>query len=199
MSNWLPHPINLIGTLVELRPLEEKDFSELEAMASDPRIWEFYSFDGSRPGKITQVLQSALTEKEKGNQYPFSIFHKKDQRLIGSTRFMDVHPEHRKLEIGGTWLHPEYWKSAVNPECKLLLLTYAFETLKAVRVQLKTAEENTRSQKAIEKIGGIREGLFRNDMIRENNTNRNSVYFSIIECEWRSAKINLQELVKNKF
>jgi RimJ/RimL family protein N-acetyltransferase len=166
-------------------------------MASDPRIWEFYSFDGSRPGKITKVLQSALAEKEKGNQYPFSIFHKNEQRLIGSTRFMDIHSEHRKLEIGGTWLHPAYWKSAVNPECKLLLLSYAFETLKAVRVQLKTAEENIRSQRAIEKIGGIREGLLRNDMIRENNTNRNSVYFSIIESEWNTAKINLQELVKN--
>jgi RimJ/RimL family protein N-acetyltransferase len=198
MSSWLPHPISLAGTLVELRPLGENDFAELEVMASDSRIWEFYSFDGSRPGKMTKVLQAALAEKEKGNQYPFAIFHKKDQRVIGSTRFMDIHPEHRKLEIGGTWLHPEYWKTSVNPECKLLLLTYAFETLKAVRVQLKTAEENIRSQKAIEKIGGVREGLLRNDMIRENNTNRNSVYFSIIESEWNAAKINLQELVKNK-
>ena len=102
--------------------------------------------------------------------------------------------KHKKLEIGSTWLHPDYWATAINPECKLLLLTYCFEVLQAVRVQLKTDEKNMRSRKAIEKIGGQFEGILRNDMIRDNYTKRNSAYFSIIDDEWKDKKARLIEL-----
>ena len=108
---------------------------------------------------------------------------------------MDIHPKDRKLEIGWTWLHPDYWATAINPECKLLLLTYCFETLKTIRVQLKTSDINLRSRKAIEKIGGKFEGVLRKDRIRDNGVPRNSAYFSIIEEEWESAKKNLEKLL----
>ena len=198
MNSRMQEIIILKGELVDLIPLEEKHFPELINLAADKRIWEFYSFDGSVTGKMHEVLKSALLEKENGMQYPFAIFHKAENKLIGSTRLMDIRAEHKKLEIGGTWLHSRYWATAINPECKLLLLSFCFEELNAVRVQLKTDEKNIRSQKAILKTGAIYEGILRHDMIRDNGTKRNSAYYSIIDEEWTDAKQKLRQLYLKK-
>jgi RimJ/RimL family protein N-acetyltransferase len=111
---------------------------------------------------------------------------------------MDIQHKHKKLEIGTTWLHPDHWGTVINFECKLLLLTYAFETLRALRVQFKTDENNIRSRKAIEKVGGRFEGILRNDMLRDNGTRRNSAYFSIIEEEWSGVKKMLESAVAQR-
>ncbi len=188
MSTWVNHPLSLLGETVNLLPMERAHFAELEALAREQRIWQHYAYDLSDPVRLYQILEGALLEREQGTQYPFVIQDRSAQALIGSTRLMDMWPKHRKLEIGFTWLHPDYWGTAVNLECKLLLLTYCFETLQTVRVQLKTDEQNIRSRKAIEKIGGRFEGIFRNDMIRDNGTHRHSAYYSIIDTEWPEAK-----------
>ncbi|MCW3091733.1 MAG: acetyltransferase [Ferruginibacter sp.] len=198
MTNWIPFPTQLTGETVNLVPLEKEHFAQLETLAKDKRIWEFYAYDGSNPAIFQNIFTTALLEREKGTQFPFVIFHQPENRMIGSTRFLDIQSNHKKLEIGSTWLHPGYWATAVNLECKLLLLTYCFETLHAVRVQLKTDENNTRSRKAIEKIGGQFEGILRNDMIRDNNTRRNSAYYSIIEEEWKDKKSALEKLCQAK-
>jgi len=198
MSNWITYPLTLSGQTVDLLSLNEEHFPVLESLAKDKRIWEFYAFDGSDPNTFANILSSAISEREKGSQFPFVIFHKYENKIIGSTRFLDLQPIHKKLEIGSTWLHPDYWGSTINLECKLLLLTYCFETLHALRVQLKTDENNIRSRKAIEKIGGQFEGILRNDMLRDNNTRRNSAYYSIIEEEWEEKKLNLSALYNRK-
>ena len=198
MISWISYPTNLMGETVDLLSLEKKHFAELETLAKDKRIWEFYTYDGSDPDIFLDIFTSAIIEREKGNQFPFVIFHKRENKIIGSTRFLDIQPKHKKLEIGSTWLHPDYWATEVNPECKLLLLQHCFENLKAVRVQLKTDENNLRSRKAIEKIGGQFEGILRNDMIRDNNTKRNSAYYSIIDEEWDATKLKLVELYRVK-
>jgi RimJ/RimL family protein N-acetyltransferase len=194
----ISHPTVLSGELVELRPLEKAHFAELDALAKEPRIWEFYTVNGGNTESLTKSLQGGLDDRDKGTQYPFVIYHKAHNKLIGSTRFIDIQPLHNKLEIGWTWLHPDYWASAVNFECKLLLLTFAFESLGVYRVQFKVDVLNMRSRKAVEKIGGIAEGILRNDMVRENGTKRNSVYFSIIESEWPETKGRLQALLQSK-
>jgi RimJ/RimL family protein N-acetyltransferase len=199
MKNWINHPTTLSGDIVELLPLETEHFAELEALAKDPKIWEFYVFDGTDAVTFMNVFTDALQERALGTRYPFVIFHKEQQKLIGSTHFLDIQPKHRKLEIGSTWLHPDYWATKVNLECKLLLLTHCFETLHTARVQLKTDENNLRSRKAIEKIGGRFEGILRNDMLRDNGTNRNSAYFSIIEAEWAERKVELRERIEWRF
>ncbi len=117
---------------------------------------------------------------------------------INYKRQLYIQPLNRKLEIGSTWLHPDYWGSEVNLECKLLMLTYCFEKAGALRVQFKTDEDNKRSRKAIEKIGGKFEGIFRHDMLRDNGTNRNSAYYSIINLEWSNVKANLTDLLQQK-
>ncbi|MES2646856.1 MAG: GNAT family N-acetyltransferase [Bacteroidota bacterium] len=198
MSNWILHPLTLTGNTVDLISLGADHFLPLQAIAKEKRIWEFYPYDGSNSETFRNIFKSSIIERDIGNQFPFAIFHKKLNRIIGSTRFMDIQPKHRKLEIGTTWLHPDYWATEVNLECKLLLLQYCFEVLLTVRVQLKTDENNLRSRKAIEKIGGLFEGVFRNDMIRDNNTRRNSAYYSFVEEEWEEKKKELTRLYNSK-
>ena len=191
MANWIQHPLTLEGQIVQLITLNKDHFSELEVLASDKRIWQYYVYDGTDSTRFRAVLKSAMDEMLNGTQLPFVIYHKELKKIIGSTRFMDIQSLHRKVEIGSTWLHPDYWGTEVNLECKLLMLTYCFEKASAVRVQFKTDENNIRSRKAIEKVGGRFEGVLRHDMLRDNGTNRNSAYYSIIDEEWNELKITL--------
>ena len=196
--NWIKNGTTLTGEVMLLLPLEKKHFQELNEVAKEIWIWEFHPVDMSTDDKRLIAFARALEERDKGNQFPFVVFHQKEKKIIGSTRLMDIHFLHRKLEIGWTWLHPDYWATAVNLECKFLLLSFSFEELKALRVQLKTDENNIRSRKAIAKIGGQYEGILRKDILRDNGTSRNSVYFSLLDNEWERAKINLQGLLQRK-
>lgn len=199
MSNtWVTHPTVLKGQQVELHPLEEKHFDELFEAASDKRIWEFYVGDWSVKDTFLKIYNGTLKKRERGEEYPFVIFHQSSQKIIGSTRYMDIVPYDRRLEIGGTWLMPEYWATTVNFDCKFALMTYAFETLKAKRVQLKTQHDNVRSRKAIEKIGGVYEGVIRAHMLKDDGTFRSSAYFSILDDEWPAAKANLEKTLMDR-
>lgn len=189
-------PEKLPGHIIDLIALQPHHFSVLKDLARDKRIWEFYAYDASEEEKFEEVFHIAFKEKEQGNHFPYIIYHKGHDKVVGSTRFMDIQTKHRKLEIGTTWLHPDYWGTAVNADCKLQLLRYAFEELKWHRVQFKTDVRNIRSRKAIEKIGAQFEGVLRNDMFRDNNTRRDSAYFSIIEEEWPEKKIALENLYR---
>lgn len=192
MMNWVPESTKLAGDTVELLPLQTEHFDELAALAAEPAIWKHIPRDMSSRDKVLKTLAEAINAREKGMQYPFVIYHKPGKKLVGATRLMNIEQDHRKLEIGWTWLHPEYWATAINLECKLLLLTFCFEVLNACRVQLKTDENNIRSRTAILKTGARFEGILRHDMIREDGTNRNTAYYSITNDEWPTAKVSLQ-------
>ena len=143
-------------------------------------------------------MRSTLLKRASGEQYTFTIIDKLSNKIIGSTRIYNFYPEHKKLEIGWTWYAPAYWGKGYNIECKLLILTYCFETLKTIRVQFQTDEHNLRSRAAIQKIGGKFEGVLRHERIRTNGTIRNTAMFSIIDGEWKDAKKMLQDrLVEN--
>jgi len=196
--SWIPHPTILEGRLVKLIPLEERHLDELHTAAKDKRIWEFYSGDWSVRETFNRVYNGSLKLREKGIEYPFVVTLKSTGKIIGSTRFMDIGSYDKRLEIGGTWYMPEYWATAVNPDCKLALLTFAFETLHAKRVQLKTQHDNIRSRKAIEKIGGKFEGIIRKHMLKDDGSFRSSAYFSILDDEWLEVKNNLEEFLEKK-
>lgn len=198
MSRWISYPTNLKGKTVDLITVDESHREPLKSIAADKRIWQFYAYDNSDPEKFDLNFEKTLTSMENGDQFTFTIVQKKDGRIVGSTRFMDIQPLHKKLEIGTTWLIPECWGTSINLECKLLLLTFCFETLKTYRVQLKTDETNLRSRKAIEKIGGVFEGILRNDIVRDNGTHRHSAYYSIIDNEWSEKKKRLTELFETR-
>jgi len=191
-ENWIKHPTILKGTMVDLIPLEKEHFDELYLAAADKKLWEFIPSDGSELEKFNTLYNTALEEREKGNHYPFIIQHKQTKKFIGSTRFLDIVPKDKKLEIGFTWITQDYWGTAINFECKLLLMTFCFEVLKTNRVQLKTDERNIRSRTAIQKIGGQFEGIFRKERILDNGYVRNSAFFSIIDTEWEAAKKKIQ-------
>lgn len=198
MTNWVKYPTILDGQTVRLISLEKDHISELENLAKNKQIWEFYPIDGTRSDKFIPAFETALIEMKNGTQFPFVIFHKEENKIVGSTRYLDIQWRHKKLEIGWTWLHPDYWATEVNLECKFLLLTHCFEELTTTRVQLKTDENNLRSRKAIQKIGGEFEGILRNDMIKDNGIKRNSAYYSIIADEWEHKKSLLIELLEEK-
>jgi N-acetyltransferase len=191
--SWIEHPVILTGEKVKLVPLENSHFDELAAVAKDERIWEHISINGADPARILLHLKSAVLKRATGEQYPFTVIDRKTNKIIGSTLFHNIFPEHKKLEIGWTWYAPDYWRTGYNRECKLLLLTFCFETLGAVRVQLQTDENNTRSRAAILGIGAVFEGILRKERIRANGAFRNTVMYSIIDSEWPSVK----SLLKN--
>jgi RimJ/RimL family protein N-acetyltransferase len=197
--NWLQAPIILQGRKVRLEPLVSGHFSALLQIAGDnPDIWTHLPVYGADGNLLQQELTSALLKRSTGEQYPFVILDvTNDNTIIGSTRFLNIFPEHRKLEIGWTWYDPAYWGSGHNVECKLLLLEYCFETLKAIRVQLQASEKNARSRAAIQKVGGQLEGILRNDRIRPDGTYRDTAVYSIIDSEWAGVKEMLEGKVGN--
>ena len=190
---WIQHPVTLVGRLVRLEPLAEHHFNELMAIGKDSGIWTNLPIDGTDPAKLQTELRSALLHRTNGTQYPFAIINHPTGAVIGSTRFLEIFREHKKVEIGWTWYDPAVWGAGYNLECKLLLLTYCFEILELNRVQLKTRDTNKRSQAAIRKIGGIYEGILRRDRVMPNGNVRDTVVFSLIKEEWPEAKAALTE------
>jgi RimJ/RimL family protein N-acetyltransferase len=193
---WIQHPVVLESERVKLVPLESAHFDELIRCSQDKAIWEFITIDGTDPSELRSALKSAMLMRMSGDQYPFVIIDKLKGNIMGSTRLMDIQPVHKGLEIGWTWYDPAYWRTGYNRECKLLLLTYCFEELKAIRVQLKTWDKNWRSRKAIEGIGAKFEGILRNHMIRYDGLIRDTAYFSIINEEWDEVKEQLRQKIK---
>lgn len=146
---------------------------------------------------MKSFVEEALYKKETGLEDPFVVLLRDNDNIVGSTRFLEISNSNKSLEIGWTWYAPSVWGTHINTECKYLLLKYCFETLKLIRVQFKTDERNVRSQNAIKKIGGVKEGILRNHMIRKDGTFRNSVFYSIIESDWVSVKHKLEDLLRD--
>jgi RimJ/RimL family protein N-acetyltransferase len=142
-------------------------------------------------------ITEALKAQETGLECPFIVFHKSQNRIVGSTRYMDIRPTAKGVEIGWTWYSTPVWGTNVNPEAKLLLLEHAFEDWGAIRVQLKTDNNNKRSQNAILKLGAKFEGQLRNHMIRRDGTFRHSMMYSITREEWPVVKSNLYKRLES--
>ena len=141
-------------------------------------------------------VRDILSRAEKGTDLPFAVVHLASGRVAGATRYLNIMPNDRGLEIGGTWYGLEFQRTAVNTECKYLLLEYAFEILGCIRVQFKTDLRNERSQRAIERLGAKHEGILRNHMILPDGRYRDSVYYSIIDKEWPEVKTRLEAMLK---
>jgi RimJ/RimL family protein N-acetyltransferase len=145
---------------------------------------------GRGPG-FDEWLDTALTQHSAGQRVPFVVRRLATGELIGSTSYLDPVLRHRRVEIGATWYRPDVWGTAVNPECKLLLLAHAFDTLGLNRVSFVTDLRNERSQAAIAKLGAVREGVCRAHMVTRGGRVRDSVLFSIIAADWPSVRARL--------
>lgn len=178
-----------------LKPMEESDIDGILAVAVYPEIWPYLSVTIEDLEDTKKYVKNALNNKEIGVEFPYVIIDPNTNIIIGSTRFMDIDANHNRLEIGSTWLTPAYWRTAVNTNCKYLLLQYCFEFLQLNRVQIKTDHENLRSQKAIERIGAYKEGILRNHMIRKDGSIRNTVMYSVTKQEWPEVKRRLEDMM----
>ena len=190
-------PVILQGNHVRLEPMKEEHTSALAEIGAGQPFWDFMLY-----GNINTVddmrnwVRDILSRAEKGTDLPFVAIHLVSGRVAGATRYLNIVPKDRGLEIGGTWYGSEFQRTAVNTECKYLLLSHAFETLGCIRVQLKTDLRNERSQRAIERIGAVKEGVLRNHMILPDGRIRHSVFYSILDTEWEGVKKMLEEIME---
>ncbi|MEW6030028.1 MAG: GNAT family protein [Chloroflexota bacterium] len=191
------NPVVLLGKQVRLVPMEEAHVPALAEIGVGQPFWGFMLYGRmDREADMWNWVREILARAEKGTDLPFVVVHLASGRIAGATRYLNIVPRDRGLEIGGTWYGVEFQRTGVNTECKYLLLRYAFEILGAIRVQLKTDLRNERSQRAIERIGAVKEGILRNHMILPDGTVRNSVFYSIIDSEWLAVKARLEALMR---
>jgi RimJ/RimL family protein N-acetyltransferase len=191
-------PVVLTGRVIRLEPLSEKHIPDLTIAGRDESIWQYmlYGIINTEEG-MRDWVRDMLNRQAQGTDLPFAVIHLDSRRAIGGTRFMDIRRQHRGVEIGGTWYATAYQRTAVNTECKYLLLRHAFEVWQCIRVQFKADLRNERSQRALERIGAIREGVLRNHMILRDGTIRHSIFYSILDSEWPVVKRGLEEKLKN--
>jgi len=190
-------PVVLQGNYVRLEPMTEAHVPALAEIGVGQNFWHFMVYgDMKTEDDMRNWVRDILSRAEKGSDLPFVAIELKSGRVAGATRYLNIMPNDRGLEIGGTWYGPEFQRTVVNTECKYLLLQHAFESLGAIRVQLKTDSRNERSQRAIERIGGVREGVLRNHMILPDGHIRHSVFYSILDSEWPSVKAGLEEMMR---
>jgi len=196
MAHMEVKPVVLEGKCVRLEPMTETHVPALTEIGAGQDFWDFMVYGSMEDeNDMRGWVREILTRAERGTDLPFVAIHLESGRVAGATRYLNIMLADRGLEIGGTWYGLEFQRTIVNTECKYLLLTYAFEALGCIRVQIKTDLLNVRSQKAIERIGGVKEGVLRNHMILPSGRIRHSVYYSILDSEWSDIKKRLEGML----
>jgi RimJ/RimL family protein N-acetyltransferase len=190
-------PVTLQGKHVRLEPMTQAHTLALAEIGVGQPFWNFMVYGTMTSAEdMGNWVRDILARAETGTDVPFVAIHLATGRVAGATRYMNIMPKDRGLEIGGTWYGLDFQRTVLNTECKYLLLRHAFETLSCIRVQLKTDLKNERSQKAIERIGGVKEGVLRNHMILPDGRIRHSVFYSILDTEWDGVKKRLEEMLE---
>jgi RimJ/RimL family protein N-acetyltransferase len=185
-------PVTLTGRLVRLEPLSESHIPDLTVAARDESIWRYMRYGTvTNQEQMRAWIHYLFDESARGTYLPFTVIHLESNLAIGATRYLNIDPPNLALEIGGTWYAVAYQGTDVNTECKYLLLRHAFETLGCIRVQFKTDARNLRSQRAIERLGAVKEGVLRKHMLLPDGFIRDSVFYSILDTEWPTVKAKL--------
>jgi len=189
-QTWV-EPVVLEGARVRLEPLRADHLADLERVAFDLPIWQWTIMGPQDAAGLRRWVDTALANQVVGTERPFATIDVASGRAVGSSRYMTIVPEHKRLEIGWTWIATAFQRTGANREAKLLQLTHAFETLGANRVEFKTHARNERSRNALAGIGATFEGVFRNHTIMPDGSLRDSAYFSVIAGEWPAVKAAL--------
>lgn len=184
-------PIFLNGRTIRLEPLTTVHIPRLAAIGLESALWRWQPQPLETEQDMRDYVLRALKNQAAGIEIPFVIFDLKTCQVVGSTRFMDISPQNRRLEIGATWLAAVVQKTFVNTEIKLLMLSYAFESLETHKVVFKTERMNTQSCAALRRIGAVEEGVLRGHFLTVEGRPRDMVYFSVLEQEWPLVKEHL--------
>ncbi len=188
-------PVTLHGRTIRLEPLALRHLDGLCAVGLEPSLWALTQSRISSREEMRAYVEEALAEQRAGIALPFATIEQATGTVVGSTRFGSVSHEHRRIEIGWTWIAPAWQRTGANTEAKYLMLRHAFETMGARRVELKTSALNSRSRDAMRRIGAIEEGTLRQHMIRPDGGSRDSVFFSILDSEWPVVKMRLEAML----
>jgi RimJ/RimL family protein N-acetyltransferase len=188
VTRWLAPTLE--GRLVRLEPLERRHTEGLWEASRDARTWKWLSvLQPATREELDAWIAAALANAEAETEIPFATLV--DGRVVGSTRFLALRPEHRSVEIGWTWLDASVWGTGVNVEAKLLMLRHAFEVWGCRRVELKTDALNERSRGAMEAMGATFEGIHRKHLLVRRGENRDSAWYSILDDEWPDVERGL--------
>jgi RimJ/RimL family protein N-acetyltransferase len=188
-------PISLEGSVVCLEPIRAEHAEALWNVAKDALddIFQWIPYRMKTREDFHRLVEKAFQEQERGESIVFATVERSSRRVIGSTRFMNIDRANRRVEIGSTWIAPEWQRTAVNTEAKYLMLRHAFEIWQCFRVELKTDALNQKSRNAILRIGAKEEGILRRHVLTWTGRVRDSVYFSILDSEWPEVKARLEE------
>ncbi|MNO37130.1 putative ribosomal N-acetyltransferase YdaF [compost metagenome] len=189
----------LNGTYIRMVPMEAAHKAELLALLGNPQIWEYTWRKITSAEQVEGLLDTALANQAKGTELPFVMVEQSTGRIAGTSRIMHLDHTHRNAEIGCTWISPQFWRTAVNTESKALLLQYCFESLGLIRVNFTIVGDNLRSQKAIERIGAVKEGVLRKHRITAEGRILDNVLYSILDDEWPAVQAKFHYLLHVKY
>lgn len=186
-----PQPLELTGHQVRLEPLLQDHAAALIKAAGDGELWKLWYTGVPAPAELPAWIDASLALQAAGKALPFSVRHLASGEIVGSTRYMNIEPDRRRLEIGTTWYASRVQRTALNTEAKLLLLRHAFESLGCMAVEFRTHYFNFRSREAIAKLGARQDGILRQHSLATNGTMRDTVVFSILDHEWPTVQAHL--------
>jgi N-acetyltransferase len=186
---WL-EPVNLAGPYARLEPLSQDHRDDLAVAVQDGELWKLWYTSIPAPEKMQAEIERRLALQAAGSMLPFTV-RDADGKIAGMTTYMNVDAANRRVEIGSTWYAKRVQRSGLNTQCKLLLLTHAFEKLDCIAVEFRTHFFNHQSRRGIERLGAKQDGILRNHQIAPNGTLRDTVVYSIIASEWPTVKAHL--------
>jgi N-acetyltransferase len=189
-------PVTLQGRIVRLEPLSLDHVPGLAEVGLDPAIWQWTIARPESEADLRAWAETAIAAREAGTELPFATIEASTGRPIGSSRYMNIVLEHRRLEIGWTWLAPPWQRSGANREAKLLMLSHAFDVLGCRRVEFKTDSNNEPSRNALLGIGATFEGIFRKHMVMPGDGVRHSAWYSVTDDEWPTVRSHLEESLR---
>tara|TARA_B100001057_G_C22473616_1_gene803622 strand:+ start:95 stop:691 length:597 start_codon:yes stop_codon:yes gene_type:complete len=197
MADWNSLlPTDLEGVSVKLIPLSMSHSGDLKEAVSDGQLNNLWYTNIPTEKGVEGEIERRLKLQKLGTMTPFSVVHTKRNKVVGLTTFMNMDPKNKRVEIGSTWYRKDVQRTGINTECKLLLMSYAFETLDCIAVEFRTHCMNRQSRRAIERLGAKLDGVLRSHMVLENGTIRDTAVYSVIRSDWDAVKVNLRWMLK---
>jgi RimJ/RimL family protein N-acetyltransferase len=182
-----------------LEPLSQQHHDDLIESVKDGELWNLWFTSVPRPEMMHAEIDHRLDLQRQGSMLPFGVIERMSGKAVGMTTYMNVDSAHRRVEIGSTWYRKSVQQTGVNTECKLMLLTHAFESLDCIAVEFRTHFLNQPSRRAIERLGAKLDGILRNHQIASNGTVRDTCVYSIIATEWPAVKAHLRWLLDKPY
>lgn len=199
MKKRLIEPVTLTGSKVILEPLSLGHLDGMITAVKDGELWKLWFTSIPAPEKAEEYIKTALNMRENAGAMPFIVRDRESNKIIGCTRYFNVDEANQRLEIGYTWYSESYQRTAVNTECKYLLLSHAFEKLDAIAVEFRTHWHNHKSRAAIARLGAKQDGVLRNHTKSADGVYRDTVVFSIINLEWPAVRQSLLFKLNNQY